>query len=70
MTDLSHWPYVNRNGYVRPRKGFSIPWRWADKFKDALNQLKLRGYAQNDSHAIVRAVIEAADNLRKEQNGQ
>lgn len=64
---FSQWPTKNEDGHRRPTQGVTIPWRWLRQFRRDLLWLKQNGYAENESHAVVRAVCETAARLREDQ---
>lgn len=68
MTDLSRWPYNLRSG-KRARKNMTIPNLWLNQFRDDLEVIK-REHAENDNHAIIQAVNEMADRIRKERENE
>lgn len=64
--DLSQWPRVNRTGYVRPTRTVVLPWRWEQMYDDDVRTILFYGGAENMSHAVILAVHEMAERLRKE----
>ena len=66
MSDLTKWPSA-RTGIRKPQQSVAIPREWFRQFREALLWLRENGYAENESHAIIRAVIETAERMRKER---
>jgi len=65
MTDLTFWP---RKGISRNRtyQSLTLPLVWLRQFRADLHTIKMRGGAENDSHAVILAVREVAERLRQE----
>ena len=65
MTDLTKWPRNYGRGR-KPAQAVFIPPEWFELFRNALIQFKAAGYGENESHVIIRLVIEMAEKERIE----
>jgi hypothetical protein len=65
--NYTQWPIKNATGRKRPTQTTVIPWRWLGDFESDL-QVIVRYKAENQSHAVMMAVAELADRLRKKNN--
>ena len=66
MTDLSRWP-TKPDSRRRYTQGVTIPAEWRSQFNEDLYTIRLKAGAENFSHAIILAVHEMAERLRKEE---